>query len=114
MPRQPRCSGLDQNRSAEWIREQVAAILADARGVDEAEDAQPGLYAADELPGELSTATGRLARLEHALAVIEAQDAAAAAQAQQRADTARKEAAEGRKLRGRKPKGTELALAAGA
>jgi transposase len=104
-------AALDRNRSAEWIRREVAAILSDARDVDEAEDAQPGLYAADELPAELSTATGRLARLEQALAVIEAHDAAERAETEQRAAKARAEAAEGRKLRGRKPKDPLAALA---
>ena len=104
-------TALDQNRSAEWIGEQVAAILSDARQTDEAEDHQPGLLAADELPAQLSTQTGRLARLQAALAVIEAQDAAERAQAQQRAAKTRAEAAQGRKLRGRKPKDPQAALA---
>ncbi len=104
-------AALDQNRSAEWIRREVAAILADARETDQAEDAQPGLYAADELPEALSTATGRLARLEQALSLIEAQESAAAAAAEQRAAKAREQAAEDRKLRGRKPKDRYAALA---
>ena len=104
-------AALDRNRSADWIREQVAAILSDARQVDEAEDHQPGLLAADELPAELSTQPGRLARLQAALAVIEAQDAAERAEAEQRAAKARAEAAAGRKLRGRKPKDPQAALA---
>jgi transposase len=104
-------AALDQNRGAEWIRREVAAILADARQTDQTEHDQPGLYALDELPAALSTATGRLARLEQAAALIEARDAAAAAQAEQHAAKARTEAAEGRKLRGRKPKDPHAALA---
>jgi hypothetical protein len=104
-------AALDQNRGAEWIRREVAAILADARQSDQTEHDQPGLYALDELPAALSTATGRLARLEQAAALIEARDAAAAAQAEQHAAKARTEAAEGRKLPGRKPKDPHAALA---
>ena len=104
-------AALDRNRSAEWIRREVEQILSEARQTDQDEDGQPGLYAADQLPGELSSATSRIARLEQAAALIEAQDAAAAAEAQARAAKAREEAAKGRKLRGRKPKDPHAALA---
>lgn len=104
-------AALDKNRSADWIRHQVEAILADARDTDDTENDQPGLLAADQLPAQLSSATGRLARLEEALALIEAEDAAAAAEAQRRAAKAHDEAAAGRKLRGRKPKDPHAALA---
>ena len=97
-------AALDQNRSAEWIRREVEQILSEARQTDQDEDGQPSLYAADELPAQLSSATGRLARLEEAAAVIKAQDAAQAAETEARAAKARAEAAAGRKLRGRKPK----------
>lgn len=63
-------AALDQNRSAEWIRREVEQILSEARQTDQDEDGQPSLYAADELPVQLSSATGRLARLEEAAAVI--------------------------------------------
>jgi len=88
-------AALDANHREAWIRTQIEAILTEAREADAAEDAHPTLLGANELPVELSTATGRLARLEAALAVIEAQAAAA----------------EGRKLRGRKPKDPHAALA---
>ncbi len=104
-------AALDQNRSAQWIRREVEKILSEARQTDQDEDGQPSLYAADELPAQLSSATGRLARLEAALALIEAQDAAAAAETEARAAKARVEAAAGRKLRGRKPKDPHAALA---
>ena len=104
-------AALDRNHHADWIREKVAAILAEARETDTAEDGQPGLLAADELPGQLSSPSGRLARLQQALAVIEAQDAAAAAELEQVMARARTEAAEGRKLPGRKPKDPRAALA---
>ena len=104
-------AALDRNHHADWIREKVAAILAEARATDTDEDGQPGLLAADELPGQLSSSSGRLARLEQALAVIDAQDAAAAAELEQVMARARAEAAEGRKLPGRKPKDPRAALA---
>jgi hypothetical protein len=104
-------AALDHNRSAGWIRREVAKILAEARTTDAADSDQPGLFAVDELPEGLSRATDRLERLEHAAALIEAEDLAAAAAAEARAATARAEAAAGRKLRGRKPKDPHAALA---
>lgn len=104
-------AALDRNHSADWIRAQVATILAEARATDAHEDGQPGLLAADELPAELSCASGRLARLQQALAVIETQDAATATELEQVMARARAEAAEGRKLPGRKPKDPRAALA---
>jgi hypothetical protein len=104
-------AALDRNRSAEWIRGHLATILAEAVETDQTDNELPGLLAVDELPEQLSTATGRLARLNEALAVIEAQDAAAAVKAEQRTAKARDAAAQGRKLRGRKPKDPHAALA---
>jgi transposase len=104
-------AALDKNRGAEWIRSEVERILAEAAIADAAEDAESGLLGADVLPVELSTHTGRLARLEDALAQIEAQDAAARDEAEARAAKAVAAAAEGRKLPGRKPKDPHAALA---
>ncbi len=104
-------AALDRNRSAGWIRDRVTTILAEARTADQAVDGQPGLLAIDELPTELSSATGRLARLQETLALIEAQDAAADAELEQVMARARAEAAQGRKLPGRKPKDPRAALA---
>lgn len=104
-------AALDANHNETWIRDQIETILTQAREVDAAEDEHPSLLGVDRLPVELSTVTGRLARLEAALAQIEAQDAAAAAAAADRAAKAQAAAAEGRKLRGRKPKDPQAALA---
>ena len=104
-------AALDRNHSGDWIRRRIEAILAEAVETDAEEHVQPGLGDIDQLPVELATPTGRLARLEAALAVIEAQDAAAAEQAEQRTARARAEAAQGRKLPGRKPKDPHAALA---
>lgn len=104
-------AALDVNRSGAWIRAEITRILAEARETDAAEDAQPALFDLEQLPAQLASPTERLARLEGALAQIEAADAAAAAEAAQRAATAHEAAAEGRKLRGRKPKDPHAALA---
>jgi len=63
------------------------------------------------LPADLATATGRLARLQSALAQIEAQDLAARAPAAHSAAKASHAAEAGRKLSGRKPKDPHAALA---
>lgn len=104
-------AALDRNHSSEWIRGQIETILAEAVETDADEHAQPGLLDIDELPVELATPNGRLAALQAALAVIEAEDATAAEQAAERAAKARAEAAQGRKLRGRKPTDPHAALA---
>lgn len=104
-------AALDQNRSGEWLRAEVARMLAEARTTDAQEDLQAALLGPPELPAELATRHSRLARLQAALAVVEAQDAADAAQAEARAQKARAAAAEGRKLTGRKPKDPHAALA---
>ncbi len=66
------------------IQAQVAALLAEAEAVDAAEDAEFGAdRRGDELPVELATREGRLAKLREAKAAIEADaaDKAAAAAA---------------------------------
>jgi len=104
-------AALDANRGAVWIRAEVERILAEAAAADAVEEAEGALFGGDDLPGALSTRTGRLARLSAALARIEAEDAAAHVEADERAGKARAAAAEGRKLRGRKPKDPHAALA---
>jgi transposase len=104
-------ASLARNRDAEWIRREVAKLLA-VTGQDE----QSTAAGADILPGaepvaELSCPSDRLARLQAALEVIEAEDAAAAAQAARQAQAAAAEAEHGRKLPGRKPKQPQAALA---
>jgi transposase len=88
-------AALDANRQGAWIRAEVERILGEAVATDTAEDAQPGLFGGDELPGELSSRSGRLARLQMALAHIEAEDAAAEADDEERAARALQAAAEG-------------------
>jgi transposase len=104
-------AAIDQNRQAEWIRDQVARIVAEAAAVDAAEDGQEEMFGWGDLPGELATRSGRQTRLQAALAQIEAADAAARADAQEAAAAADAEAVKGRKLAGRKPKDPHAALA---
>lgn len=106
-------AALDQNRSAAWIREQVKALLTATAASEQTETSPPpeiGLLDVDAV-GELASPRGRLARLQAALAVIEAEEATAAAETEKKTEAAVKEAEAGRKLRGRKPKDPAAALA---
>ena len=103
-------AALDQNRSGDWLRAEVAKLLAEARATDADEDVQEALFAPPEMPAALATRSGRLTRPRAALAAIEAEDAAAA-EARARAQEAQAAAAEGRRLAGRKPKDPHAALA---
>ena len=111
-------AALDANRGRAAIgaelarlRAEVEAIVVEAKAADAAEDAQQGLFGLDRLPVGLTTRTGRLARLEAALVTIEAEDDADRAAAAERAAKAAEAAGEGRRLRGRKPKDPQAALA---
>jgi transposase len=104
-------ASLARNRDATWIRREVAKLMAVT-----GEDEQPAAAGTDALPGlepvaEISSPAGRLARLQAALAVVEAEDAAAKAQAGRQAHAAAVEAEHGRKLAGRKPQEPGAALA---
>lgn len=117
-------AALDANRTRaaidvelERLRGEVAAILAQARAADAADDADEGLFGLaalfdrDRLPAALATRAAREARLEQAAAVVDAHDAAARAATQQRAAKAQAAAGAGRQLAGRKPKDPHAALA---
>jgi transposase len=104
-------ASLARNRDAEWIGREVARLMAIT-----ADDEQADAAGADGLPGvepvaEISSRSGRLARLQAALGVIEAEDAAAAREADRQAQAAAAEAERGRKVAGRKPKEPRAALA---
>ena len=105
-------ASLARNRDGEWIRREVAKLMALT-----GEDAQPAADGTDALPGlepvaEISSPAGRLARLQAALAVIEAQDAAAKALAARHAHAAAERAEQGRQVTGRKPKKQPLVVLA--
>src|ERR687887_1156379 len=56
------------NRTLDKVEREVAQILAEAAATDQAEDLKHGPTRGDELPAELASPTGRLARLRQAKA----------------------------------------------
>lgn len=108
-------AALDRNRSAAWIRAEVECILSEAMALDrfEAEAGVPALdvFGSATLPAELSTADRRLTRLKAAFAQIEAADRAEQELVEAHAKRATMAAAEGRRLRGSRPKEPRAALA---
>jgi transposase len=103
-------ASLAKNRDADWIRREVAKLMAVT-----GEDEQPGAGGSDALPGlepvaAISSPADRLQRLQAALAVIEAQDAAAAAVAAAATLAAAEQAEQGRQVTGRKPKNQPLVV----
>lgn len=102
-------AALGANRSREQIAAEVAAMFDDAEVVDGDEDRLFGETNGDELPAELVDPRSRRARLDAAMAVLEAQGAARRAeQAAARAATAA--AGNGGRL-SRPVAGTEVAAA---
>jgi transposase len=105
-------ASLRRNRDAEWIRREVSKLIA----LTAEEESAGGVDGVGQVPclearGELSGPCGRAGRLRAALAVIEAEDAAAVAEAERAAGAAVAQAEHGRKLTGRKPKDPLAALA---
>jgi len=99
-------ASLAANRSCAGIQEEVMRMLAEAKAVDEEEDARYGPERrGDELPEGLVWRGERLKRLREAKARLE-QEAALAAQVagEHLEQREREEAATGKKKRGRKPK----------
>lgn len=89
-----------RNRDADWIRREVAKLMAVTAREDEQ---QPAAAGTDALPGiepvvEIGSPTPRLSRLKAALVVIEAQDAAVKAQAARQAHAAAEQAKQGRQV----------------
>jgi len=99
-------AALTANRTRDQIAAQVAAMLAEADAVDAAEDAADD--GQDQTPAVLRGRADRRRRLAEAKAQLDAEDAAAAAaqehKLRQRAQAEAAQAAQGRKLTGRKPK----------
>jgi len=104
-------ASLARNRDAEWIRREVAKLMAVTGQDEQPATAGPEGLAGLEAVAEISCPTGRVARLGAALEVIEAEDAARAAEAADQAAAAAAEAEHRRKLGGRKPKDPVAALA---
>lgn len=89
-------ASLDQNRTREWFGQQASQMLAEAAAVDAAEDAaeRSGEQQADRLPVRWRDRSGRRGRIKSALAEIEAYDVEQdrpVREAEQRAETARRE-----------------------
>jgi transposase len=72
------------NRTLAKLEDEVEQILQEAAEVDQAEDRQHGPARGDELPAELASSTGRLARLLTAKARLEAEAAERQRRYQQR------------------------------
>jgi transposase len=106
-------ASLARNRDSEWIRREVATLMAVTGRQDDEQGVAGGLegFRGPEAVAEISSRGGRIARLRAALEVIEAEDAAVAAEAQRTALAAAAEAEHGRKLGGRKPTEPRAALA---
>jgi hypothetical protein len=106
-------AALDQNctraQLEKEIGKEVARLLGEAEACDAEEDARYGAEArGDELPEELRTTSGRLARLREAKARLEEREKEAeAAQAEKIERRREEEKRSGRKKRGRKPKAPE-------
>jgi hypothetical protein len=88
------------NRTLVKLEEEVAQILQEAADADQAEDHQHGPTRGDELPAELTSPSGRLARLQQAKAQLEAE----AAERQRRYQQRVAELAAAARARGRKPR----------
>jgi transposase len=88
------------NRTLDKIETEVAQILREAAETDQAEDRQHGSRCGDELPAELVSSSGRLARLRQAKARLEAE----AAERQQRYQQRVAELAAAARARGQQPK----------
>jgi transposase len=88
------------NRTLAKLQEEVAAILREAAEADQAEDHQHGPARGDELPVELASPTGRLARLREAKARLEAE----AAQRQHRYQQRVAELAAAARANGKQPR----------
>ncbi|MGH9120387.1 MAG: transposase [Acidimicrobiales bacterium] len=101
-------AALDQNRSESAIRAEVERILSESATADDAEASQPALQG--EVEEALPRPGGRLARLQKALAEIEAERAERKGQEDEKAARLAADAAGGRRPRGRAPADPTAAL----
>jgi transposase len=104
-------ASLARNRDGEWIRREVAKLIAVTGEDEQPPEAGAGRLAGLEPVAEISSRSGRLARLRAALLVIEAEDRVAAEEAARQAQAAAAAAEDARQLAGRKPKEPQAALA---
>ncbi|GAB3922991.1 hypothetical protein GCM10029976_081740 [Kribbella albertanoniae] len=104
-------ASLGANRKEQWLREQVAKIVAEAAATDAAEDEEYGDARGDELPPEFSNPSGRRERIRKALAEVKKKTKQA--EADDAADQARIEdylqrVEAGESVKGPVPAGTDL------
>jgi len=104
-------AALARNRDREWIGREVAKLMALTSEQEPPSETGGARLGPGEPVAEMSSRSGRLARLRAALEVIEAEDAAAVKQAARQTQAAAVEAQQGRQLTGRKPKQPHAALA---
>jgi transposase len=104
-------ASLARNRDAEWIRREVAKLMALTAHKEPGPSGQPSMLIELEAAAAASLPGGRAVRLQAALAVVHAQDAAASLEAERVVQLAAGEAEQGRKPPGRKPKQPLAALA---
>jgi hypothetical protein len=88
------------NRTLAKLEDEVAQILQEAAETDQAEDREHGPARGDELPAELASPSGRLARLQQAKARLEAE----AAERQQRYEQRVAELAAAARAKGKQPR----------
>ncbi|HTU85775.1 MAG TPA: transposase [Solirubrobacteraceae bacterium] len=104
-------ASLARNRDGDWVRREIAKLMALTAEDQPLAGADTDGLAGLEPACEISTPTGRLARLQAALAVIKAEDAAVAEAALRQTQAAAALAEHGRQQIGRKPKQPNAALA---
>jgi len=100
-----------RNRDADWIRREITKLMALTAEDQPLAAADTDVLAGIESACEICTPTGRLARLQAALEVIKAEDAAVAEAAARQTQVAAAQAEHGRQQIGRKPKQPLAALA---
>lgn len=101
-------ASMQPNRTKENIEQEVEKIFAEAAATDAAEDAELGTARGDEPPAALRGREDRRRRFAKAKQLLDAERAEErAAHEAHLAGRAAKEAAQGKKLRGRKPKAPE-------
>src|SRR3954451_8006345 len=102
-------ASIDANRTEEWLREQVATILAEAQLADAAEDAEFGDRRGDEPPEDFADPDARTAKIRTALAELDAERRAAESAREQAAAEQLTQVEAGQRRPGRQPVAIEAA-----
>jgi transposase len=102
-------ASIDANRTEAWLREQVVTILAEARQVDAAEDAEFGDRRGDEPPEDFADPDARAGKIRAALAELDAERRAGEQARAQTAAVQLTQVETGQRRPGRQPVGIEVA-----